>query len=69
MARTGVREGHPERPGAAATEEGLAAHVRGYAERGMLSRDGVPDRVVFVVAIERTSVGKINERVLRERCR
>jgi fatty-acyl-CoA synthase len=55
--------------GATVTEEELKAHVKDYAERGVISRYGVPDKVVFVDAIDKTSVGKINKRVLREKYR
>ncbi|MBI5017203.1 MAG: fatty acid--CoA ligase [Deltaproteobacteria bacterium] len=53
--------------GAAATEEEIKAHVKDYAERGIISRYGIPDKVLFVDAIDKTSVGKINKRVLREK--
>ncbi|MBI2277874.1 MAG: fatty acid--CoA ligase [Dechloromonas sp.] len=44
----------------------IQAHVRGFAERGRISRYGVPERVEFVEALARTSVGKLNKRVMRE---
>lgn len=53
--------------GAAATEEELKGHVKEYAEKGVISRYGIPDKVLFVDAIDKTSVGKINKRVLREK--
>jgi fatty-acyl-CoA synthase len=47
------------------TEDELKAHVRNYADRGVLSKWAVPDRVRFVEAIDRTSVGKIDKKALR----
>jgi fatty-acyl-CoA synthase len=49
------------------TPEQLQAHVRRVAERGLISRYAVPERLVIVERLERTSVGKINKRALRER--
>ncbi|HIC7209513.1 fatty acid--CoA ligase [Burkholderia stabilis] len=45
----------------------LQAHVKQVADRGLISRYAVPERLLIVDAIEKTSVGKINKRVLRER--
>ena len=47
----------------------IAAHVRAFADRGMISKYAVPERVLFVDALERTSVGKIDKKVLREKYR
>jgi len=44
----------------------IQAYVRGFAELGRISRYGVPDRVEFVEALARTSVGKLNKRAMRE---
>jgi fatty-acyl-CoA synthase len=46
-------------------EDDLKAHVRSYADRGLLSKWAVPDRVRFVEAIDRTSVGKVDKKALR----
>ena len=43
------------------------AHVRGFADEGVISKFAVPDRVVFVDAIPRTSVGKLDKKALREK--
>jgi fatty-acyl-CoA synthase len=44
----------------------IQAHVRQYALQGLLSKFGVPDQVRFVSSLPRTSVGKLNKRVMRE---
>jgi fatty-acyl-CoA synthase len=49
--------------------EQIAAHVRGFADKGMISRYAIPERVLFVEALERTSVGKLNKKALREKYR
>ena len=48
-------------------EAAIKAHVAGFAERGMISRYAVPDRVVFVAALDKTSVGKLDKKALRQR--
>lgn len=57
------------RPDAASApdEAAIRAQVAHAAEAGQVSRYAVPDRVVFVDALDRTSVGKINKRALRAR--
>lgn len=54
------------KPGdAAPTEESIRRHVAEYAERGSVSKYAVPDRVHFVEAIPKTSVGKLDKKVIR----
>ncbi|MFJ3045686.1 fatty acid--CoA ligase [Herbaspirillum chlorophenolicum] len=48
------------------TEEDIRNHVTAASESGQISRYGVPDRVQFVAELVRTSVGKLNKRVMRE---
>jgi fatty-acyl-CoA synthase len=49
------------------TAEEIRAHVAAAAADGSVPRYAVPERVTFVDALERTSVGKIDKRVLRQR--
>lgn len=51
---------------AAVSEDEIRQHVMAAAEAGQISRYGVPDRVRFVAELARTSVGKLNKRVMRE---
>ena len=37
-----------------------------YAEQGVISKYGVPDRIVITAALPKTSVGKLDKKVLRE---
>ena len=47
------------------SEEGIKGHVKRFAKRGLISNFAVPDRVLIVDAIEKTSVGKIDKKLLR----
>lgn len=53
--------------GAKPTAEDIKAHVGTYAEKGVISRYGIPQTIVFVDHLARTSVGKINKKELREK--
>lgn len=53
------------REGATVTAQDLQDLLRGHAERGEVSRYAVPERIEFVEAIARTSVGKIDKKRLR----
>lgn len=55
------------RPGFAGrvTAEQFVDHVRCFADQGLISRYAVPERVMFVDVLERTSVGKIDKKALR----
>jgi fatty-acyl-CoA synthase len=50
----------------AVTEQHIQAHVREWAERGVISKWAVPD-VRFVDILEKTSVGKLDKKVLRQK--
>jgi fatty-acyl-CoA synthase len=51
--------------GAAPTEDAVRRHVGDFAQRGVVSKYAVPDRVHFVDAIPKTSVGKLDKKVIR----
>jgi fatty-acyl-CoA synthase len=48
------------------TERHIQAHVREWAERGVISKWAVPE-VRFVDFLEKTSVGKLDKNVLRQK--
>jgi fatty-acyl-CoA synthase len=50
----------------AVTEQHIQAHVREWAERGVISKWAVPE-VRFVDLLEKTSVGKLDKKVLRQK--
>ena len=49
----------------ALTEDAIRKQVAEFVERGAISRYAVPDRVYFVDAIPKTSVGKLDKKVIR----
>ncbi len=46
-------------------EKELSAHVKNYADKGVLPREAFLIKIRFVDAIDKTSVGKINKVALR----
>jgi fatty-acyl-CoA synthase len=50
---------------ASTTEEAIRRHVAEFAGKGTISKYAVPDRVHFVDAIPKTSVGKLDKKVIR----
>ena len=59
-----VVPGDAERPPG---EAAIRAAVQEAADRGRINRWAVPDRIVFVESLDRTSVGKIDKKRLRMR--
>ena len=43
----------------------VQAHVKSYTDKGVISRFAIPDRILFVDALDKTSVGKIDKKALR----
>jgi len=58
-----------KKAGAEVAEKELLRHVHGFVDKGIISKQVVLLRVRFVDAIDKTSVGKINKRTLREKYR
>ncbi len=48
------------------TEDELKGFFKDYVERGVISKWGVPDRLIFTDAIPKTSVGKLNKKEIRK---
>jgi fatty-acyl-CoA synthase len=44
----------------------IQAHLKACADAGVISKFGIPDKVLFVRALPKTSVGKFNKKELRE---
>jgi len=57
------------KPGQSAGADEIRAHLAEFAGRGLLSRYAVPEQVRFTDVLPKTSVGKLNKRVLRETAR
>lgn len=50
----------------ALTDTELAAFMQSYVDKGLLSKYGVPDRFIWTDEIPKTSVGKLNKKLMRE---
>jgi fatty-acyl-CoA synthase len=48
-------------------ETAVKAHLQKYADNGEINAWAVPERVLFVDSIEKTSVGKLDKKLLREK--
>lgn len=55
------------KPDVAISEKELLQHIRGFIDKGIVSKQLVLLKVRFVETIDKTSVGKINKRLLREK--
>jgi fatty-acyl-CoA synthase len=44
----------------------IKAHLKASADAGLISKFGIPDKILFIAALPKTSVGKIDKKVLRE---
>jgi fatty-acyl-CoA synthase len=47
------------------SEEDIKAHVLSYSKKGEISKFAVPQKILFVEALAKTSVGKFDKKVLR----
>jgi len=56
-----------KKPDVELTEKELRKHIRGFVDKGVISKQVVLLKVKFVDVIDKTSVGKINKRLLREK--
>jgi fatty-acyl-CoA synthase len=54
------------KPGQDVDEATIRAWLQDFAEKGIISKWGIPDRVLFVDGIPKTSVGKLNKKAMRE---
>ena len=48
------------------SEAQIKAHLNAFAHAGVIAKFGIPDRILFVKALPKTSVGKFNKKELRE---
>jgi fatty-acyl-CoA synthase len=49
------------------SETQIKAHLQAFADTGVVSKYGIPDKILFVMALPKTSVGKFNKKELREK--
>ena len=45
----------------------IQRHVKGFADKGLISKYAAPQTVIFVEALAKTRVGKTNKKELREK--
>ncbi|MEE3502664.1 fatty acid--CoA ligase [Acidiphilium acidophilum] len=55
------------RPGVTVDEDAVRDHVRAHADTGAISRYAVPDRIIVVETLDKTSVGKLDKKLMRNR--
>ncbi|MGU7779046.1 fatty acid--CoA ligase [Burkholderia sp. PU8-34] len=53
--------------GEVADADAISAHLAEFVERGLMSKFAVPQSILFVESIDKTSVGKIDKKALRSR--
>jgi fatty-acyl-CoA synthase len=53
------------KPQANIDPDAVRQHIAGYVEKGVISKYGIPDQVLIVEALDKTSVGKLDKKVLR----
>jgi fatty-acyl-CoA synthase len=49
------------------SDAAIKDHLKIFADKGVISKYGIPEKIIFVDGIPKTSVGKINKKELRER--
>ena len=49
------------------TDAEIKAHLKVFVDKGVISKFGIPDKILFVEELGKTSVGKINKKELREK--
>ncbi|MCC8960587.1 fatty acid--CoA ligase, partial [Bradyrhizobium sp. Pear77] len=49
------------------SDASIKDHLKAFADKGVISKYGIPGQILFIDSIPKTSVGKINKKELRER--
>jgi fatty-acyl-CoA synthase len=49
------------------SDAAIKNHLKVFADKGIISKYGIPEKILFIDSIPKTSVGKINKKELRER--
>jgi fatty-acyl-CoA synthase len=49
------------------SDTAIKDHLKVFADKGVISKYGIPEKILFIDRIPKTSVGKINKKELRER--
>ncbi|MBV8106159.1 MAG: fatty acid--CoA ligase [Hyphomicrobiales bacterium] len=51
----------------AVSEAAIKAHLKVFADGGVISKYGIPEKILFIDSLPRTSVGKIDKKELRKK--
>jgi fatty-acyl-CoA synthase len=54
------------KPNLSVTEDDIKAHMQVFADKGMIPKYGIPQKIIFVEQLPKTSVGKIDKKTLRQ---
>jgi fatty-acyl-CoA synthase len=49
------------------SDAAIKGHLKMFADKGVISKYGIPEKILFIDSIPKTSVGKIDKKKLRER--
>jgi fatty-acyl-CoA synthase len=55
------------KPGQTVDPDSIRTHLRAFVASGEISNYAVPERVLLVEAIDKTSVGKVDKKLLRQK--
>lgn len=55
------------KPGVSVTKEMIVEHLKPFCDRGIIAVWAIPERVLQVEALEKTSVGKLDKKLLRQK--
>jgi fatty-acyl-CoA synthase len=59
-----IRDAHT---GVEVSDTQIKAHLKAFADTGVISKCGIPDKILFADALPKTSVGKFDKKKLREK--
>lgn len=48
-------------------QDEIKSHMQSYVDKGVVSKFAIPEKVLFVNALERTSVGKLDKKRMRDK--
>ncbi|HCW88683.1 MAG TPA: long-chain fatty acid--CoA ligase, partial [Marinobacter sp.] len=54
------------KPGTEATAEDIRKHLQSFVDAGEINKWAIPERIDFVDDIPKTSVGKVNKKLIRD---
>jgi fatty-acyl-CoA synthase len=56
------------KPGTSGVDaETIKQHMSAYVAKGVISKFGIPDRILFIDVLPKTSVGKLDKKTMRDK--